>query len=100
MENKKRNTTLIPNPSKRGVYLWELPDGTLLADGDGNYLSIDAIIGDIQAMSKMRSAAAYYGYPEGKPKFWPGRSKVTQSEYEDQMAAFIEGEEIPGDYDV
>lgn len=100
MENKKRNTTLIANPSKRGVYLWELPNGTFLGDREGNYLSIDAWIGDLEAISKLRSAAAYWGHPEGKPKFWPGRKKVSQSEYEDQMAAFIEGDEIPGDYDV
>lgn len=100
MKNNNSNTTLIPNPSKRGVYLWELPDGTFLGDDEGNYLSIDAWVGDLDAIAKLRAAANYWGFPHGKPKFWPGRSKVTQSEYEDQMAAFVEGEEIPGDYDV
>lgn len=95
----QKNTTLIPNSSPRGVYLWELPDGTLLHDGDSNYLSIDAWIGDLVAIKKIREAATAYGYPDGKPKFWPGRSKVTQSEYEDQMEAFIAGDPIPGDID-
>lgn len=97
MANK--NTTLIPNQSKWGVYLWELPDGTFLGDSDGNYLSIDAWIGDLTAIKKMRQAAAGYGFPEGNVKFAPGRQRITQSEYEDQMEAFIEGDPIPGDTD-
>lgn len=94
-----KNTTVIPSTSKRGVYLWELPSGKLLGDKDGNYLSIDAWIGDLNAISKLRQEASICGFPDGRPVFWPGRQKVSQSTYEDQMEAFIEGNHIPGDID-
>lgn len=92
-----KNSRIIPKNVPHGVWVWRLPNGRLLCDSDGNYLSMNGWIGDLEAVRKMRAAAAYYGYPEGEPVFAAGREKVSQSTYEDQMEAFIEGWDIPGD---
>jgi hypothetical protein len=51
------------------------------------------------ALEKMRQAAEYYGIFDGRAAFLPGRRKISQSEYEDQMEAYLDGREIPGDID-
>lgn len=76
------------------MWVWELPDGTFLSDGDGNHLCMNGMRHDLHSMTKMREAATYYGYPEGRPRFLEGREKVTQAQWEAQMEAFTEGEDI------
>jgi hypothetical protein len=99
--NPHKGVKAIPKNSYTGVLVWQLPSGGYLGDSDGNYLSIHANVLDIERymiqIAKMEEAARYYGYPDGKAVFLPGRGQVTDSEYEDQMEAMINGEEIPGD---
>lgn len=92
-----RQSKIIPKNVPQGVWLWQLPDGKFLCDNDGNHLSLNGWNGDLDAAAKMRKAAAYHGFPEGRPVFAPGRQQVSQSTYEDQMEAMLEGEDIPGD---
>ena len=80
----------VQQESNLGVYLWKLPNGNLLADTDGNMLSIDAIQGDISAMAKMQRAAKAVGYPEGRP-VWEAAHKCSSEEYEEQLEELKNG---------
>lgn len=88
----------IVDDAQHGVWVWELPSGRLLSDGDGNYLSMNGLKNDLRCMTRMRQAAASYGFPDGKPLFKAGKWKATQSEWEDQMERMINGE-IADPYD-
>lgn len=74
-----------------GLYFWQLPDGHLLKDGEGNMLNIPSVKGDIGQMAKLRAAAAHYGYPDGKPWFYAGANRATDEEYEEQKSRLREG---------
>lgn len=91
--------TVEPKQLKWGVYVWRNADGSTLSDSEGNVLSMNGWKGDLAAMRKMRDAATYYGSGDGTIAFIPGGRKVSKSEWEDQMEAFIDGEPIPGDVD-
>lgn len=82
-----------------GIYVWELPNGKFLADEQKRVLSISSIYGDVKKMSKITSAAAAYGFPNGKPRFMPGHRKVTDEEYDNQTDRMLNGL-IPDEYDV
>lgn len=90
-------TQVVPKNLPWGTYVWRCADGAPLSDDDGNVLSMDGFKGDLEAMRKMRDAATALGYGDGKVAFLPGSRKISHSEWEDQMEAFIEGRPIPGD---
>ncbi len=97
MSNTKHKGVWIPDNLPVGVCLWKTPDG-FISDGDG-YLSMEGVIGNRIIESKMRAAAKYWtGEDNGEPKWFPGYRKITQMEYEDQMARLIDGE-IPDEQD-
>lgn len=89
MDNVKH--TIVDN-AQYGVWCWELPNGRLLSDGEGNYLSLNGLKDDLRCMMKLRRAAASYGYAQGKPVFKVGKRKVTDSEWEDQMERMKNGD--------
>lgn len=74
-----------------GLYMWRLPNGKLFKDDEGNYLNIPARRGDIEKMSKVKQAAAYYGQPEGTLHFEPGVQRATDDEYAEQKERLKEG---------
>lgn len=95
---RREPKTKIVHPNlPYGVLVWRLPDGRFLKNANGEYLSMEARKGDLNAVAKMRDAATYYGYPDGNTIFFPGRQKATQSEWEDAMEALIDGKPIPFD---
>lgn len=71
--------------SRFGVYVWEMPDGALVADEDLNWLSIGAEKGDLKRIQAITNAARSYGITEGQPVFLAGRRQVTTEEYEEQI---------------
>jgi len=75
-----------------GLYMWRLPTGKLFKDGNGNYLNIPSLRGDIEKISILRKAAAHYGQPIGEPHFEPGVQRTTDEEYEEQVDRFVQGE--------
>lgn len=81
-----------------GLYVWKLPDGSLLGNSDGEYLSVASRIGDLTKIAALTKAAQSYGYPEGRAIFLAGRRKVTKSEWEDQMERLLDGK-VPDPYD-
>ena len=44
-----------------GIYVWQMPDDSVVMDDEGNYLSIPAIKGDIRQIKKLKNAAREYG---------------------------------------
>lgn len=74
-----------------GVYIWQKPDGHLFHDGNGNFLSIQAYKGDLEAVAKLAKAAAYYGQPEGKAWWHAGGRQVSDTQYSEQISRLKEG---------
>ena len=95
---KKPRTSIVDHASI-GLYLWQLPDGEYLHDGNGNFLNVAARKGDLIKMTKLRQVAAHYGYPDGAPVYYSGARRVTDEEFEIQMQRMIDGL-IPDEYDV
>jgi len=67
-----------------GTYLWEMPNGSLVADEEGNYMCIYAIKGDINKIKELKDFAKSHGIEEGKPIWFSGHRPVSQEEYENQ----------------
>lgn len=75
-----------------GVYVWQTPDGEFLGDDDHNFLLTDVCEeGNPAAIRAITEAAAYYGFPEGKPVYWSGKRPISDEEYERQLARAKEG---------
>lgn len=70
--------------TNRGVYLWRMPSGSFVADGEGHYLMIEAMEGDETRMRALADAARECGVDEGMPCFFRGNRIVTDEEYEEQ----------------
>jgi phage portal protein BeeE len=98
-EKKKNKARVIPKNLPWGVLVWQTKSGHVLSNSNGDVLSVECFKGDLEALRKMREAAAHYGHGDGRAAFLPGRRKISQSEYEDQMADYLDGKEIPGDID-
>jgi hypothetical protein len=90
-------TQIVHSTLPWGVYVWQCADGRVLANNNGDVLSMNGFKGDLEAVRKMRDAATALGHGDGKAAFLPGSRKISQSEYEDQMAAYLDGDDIPGD---
>lgn len=88
--NKKSKITEV-SETNIGIYVWRLPDGSFLHDGNAlNVLSIEALRGDIKAMGIISNTAKSYGY-DGSPVFVEGLRKLTDEEFEEQLWRMKEG---------
>ena len=99
MNDGETKLTVIEKNRNDGLYVWQLPDGAIVKDDQGNIMNIPARHGDIEAMSKITKAAAYYGFPDGKPKFMPGVRRISDEEHSEQLNRMKEGY-IPSDTDL
>jgi len=73
------------SPSDRfGVYLWRMPNGSYIADGEGNFLSIAAEVGDVIRIHRLKETVKSFGITEGEPVFFAGHRKISDEEYEIQ----------------
>lgn len=68
-----------------GMYVWRLPDGEVLGDGDGNIMNVFCMKGDRKAIAAITDAARHYGFPEGAPEWWSGKRRITDEELEEQQ---------------
>ena len=73
------------------MYVWETADGKIIADEDGNLLNVAATKGDRVKIDALTRVA--HGYlrdlgmePSGEAKFLSGHRRVTQEQYEEQLA--------------
>jgi hypothetical protein len=69
-----------------GLYLWQMPDESLIMDDEGGYLSVPSLKGDIRQIKKLKKAAQEFGVDEGRPIFFSGHRQVTDEELEEQKA--------------
>lgn len=67
-----------------GLYIWEMPDGSIVSDDEKNYLNIPARRGDKSKIQALIDAVRSYGINEGKAIFLSGHRRVTDEEYEYQ----------------
>ena len=98
MSNRKKIKP-VKSSAKYGLYVWKLPNGELFQNDEGDTLNIPSYEHDIEKMSKLSQAAAYWGKPEGQPVFMPGVGRATESEYEEDMERMISGLTPYGDTD-
>lgn len=82
-----------------GVYVWKVPDGRTVADSEGRQLSIASLRGDLSRMKRLQDAVNSYGIFEGAPEFISGARKISDEEYEKQVAR-LENGELPDEYDI
>lgn len=82
-----------------GVYVWEMPDGKLVGDDEGNFLNIAAMKGDQKRIQQLKDAVRSYGITEGKPFYLSGHRQVTDEEFEDQKRRMAFGL-IPDELDI
>lgn len=99
MKPTNSKLTVIEKNRNDGIYVWKLPDGSVVKDEYGNTMNIPARNGDIEAMAKITKAAAYFGFPEGRPHFMPGVRRVTDEEYSEQIDRMKQGY-IPSETDI
>jgi hypothetical protein len=95
---KKSNITQIEEVSY-GLYLWQMPDGSLVMDDDGNYMNIAAIKGDVKRINELKRFAKEFDLEEGQPVWFSAHRQVTEDEYEEQKQR-MEWGLIPDELDV
>lgn len=67
-----------------GLYMWQMPDESLIMDDEGGYLCVPSLKGDIRQIKKLKDVARHHGLEEGKPIFFAGHRQVTADELEEQ----------------
>jgi hypothetical protein len=82
-----------------GLYLWQMPNGSVVTDEDGNYLNVAAMKGDVRKINALRQAAKSYSLEEGQPVWFSGHRQITDDEYNDQKER-LEWGLIPDELDV
>lgn len=88
----KRATPVIEDDF--GVCLWRMPDGSVLGDDEGRFLSLNGSLDNPIIEEKMRTAAIYWLGEEamlGEPFWMPGSRQVTDNEADDQMENLVDG---------
>jgi hypothetical protein len=91
MKSSKPRITVIEKQGEHGIYVWKTPEGKIVTDGNGNTMNIPARHGDIEAISKITKAAAYYGFPEGQAVFRAGQRRITDEEHSEQVDRMKQG---------
>jgi hypothetical protein len=87
-----------------GVYVWKMPNGQILGDDDGNYLSIASVKDDRAKISNITKVAHSVLRGNGiqacgEPFFMPGSRKVSDAEYVEQKERMASGL-IPDEFDL
>lgn len=67
-----------------GVYLWQMPDGSYVADGEGHFLMIAGTLQTKDRRTALAKVVKSLGIEEGQPCFFQGNRIVTDEEYEEQ----------------
>jgi len=96
----KTKVSVVEEPfSNYGIYVWQLPNGKIFCDDEGNALSIDSMKGDESRIELLRNEAAWNGQPVGRPLFFANVRKVSDEEYSEQLDRMTQGL-IPSETDL
>jgi hypothetical protein len=82
-----------------GLYVWQMPDGRIVANDEGSFLNVASFKGDSVKINMLVDAVRHYGITEGKAKFLAGHRRVTDDEYQEQLQRLQWGL-VPDEYDV
>lgn len=82
-----------------GIYVWQMPDGSIVTDEENRYLNVAAMKGDIRKINILKKAAKGFGLEEGKPLWFSGHRQVSDEEYYEQKQRMDWGL-IPDELDV
>src|SRR6478609_2571523 len=74
--------------TRRGTYLWRMPDGKFVGDDEGHFLMIEAMEGDQVRLRALADAARECGVEEGAPCFFRGHRVISDEEYNYQKQRF------------
>ena len=100
MEPVKSKRSFVDDGIEWGIYVWQMPDGKTLGDGEGNVLNIPSARGDLIKMASIsRYVKEILRIEGGGPVFMEGTRPITDSEWEDQMHRLMEGY-TPDPYDI
>jgi hypothetical protein len=103
MSNTRKRSRIRPVEQGQfydfGVYMWQMPNGSFIADDDRNFLNIPSQKGDIVRIGRLRDAVKAFGITEGEPVFFAGHRRVTDEEYYEQQERLKDGY-IPDDHDL
>lgn len=91
MTNRENKLVVVENKSQYGLYVWQLPNGEIFKDDDGNMLNVPSMQFDIKKMKQLADAAAYYGKPEGKAVFMPGVGRASETQYAEDIERMKSG---------
>lgn len=75
------------------MYVWELPSGEILGDGDGNIMNCFVWERKDRSAAKdaITRAAREYGFEEGRAVWWSGQRPIDDNEYERQIERADQG---------
>lgn len=82
-----------------GVYVWQMPDGKVVADDSGHWMLIASKKDDAKKIGMLRDAAIAHGIVVGAPMFLSGHRPISDGEYEEQLDRQNSGL-VPDEYDV
>lgn len=99
MNNRKNGLDVVQSTADYGIYVWILPNGEPFKDDEGNTLNIPSMKGDMKNIGLLTKAAAYWGQPDGLPKFMPGVGRVTDAEAREDIERMANGLTPYGDTD-
>lgn len=77
--------------TNEGLYVWETDGGAWIMDEDRNLMNIQSVKGDKDKIDAITKAAHYFMKemgvePNGKPVFLAGVRRLTDEQYEEQVA--------------
>ena len=82
MKMRLTNKQIIEDPNIRhGLWVWVMPDGSVVADDDRNWLNTIGYKGDVTAAFTLAQVVRSYGITEGRPVFLEGKRRVSDEEY-------------------
>lgn len=82
-----------------GVYVVKNHEGKYVIDEEWNYLSVQAMRGDLKKIGELCAAARACGIDQPEVEFWEGHRKIDDEEYERQLARQRDGY-VPDEYDI
>jgi hypothetical protein len=88
-----KNKTSVVNEVPWGMYVWELPSGEVLGDGDGNIMNCFVWEAKDRPAAKtaITRAAKEYGFEEGTAVWWGGQRPIDDNELERQLERAEQG---------
>jgi hypothetical protein len=100
MKMKLTNKQIVDDPNVRhGVWVWEMPDGSMVMDEDRNFLLTVGYKGDVTAAFTLAKAVRSFGITEGRPVFLEGHRPIDDEEYARQRFRMSLGL-VPDEQDV